>query len=195
MEEIGEDDDGPVSDNVPVFIPPKHIAITSTATAPTSNANSAEKSSAMSGPAEQLTNFEQPSQAGKLSEDDRVEVEAYLKDSTASEDAAALDRGEPTAALDPAAALMELQYHPGKYCDILNPAYMRYVNVNLRGMRFLGGLRSLLYIGEDEPPRRIIAWACCADTSRNAPGCKIRKSKAEPMRIHSGRIRQPAFLT
>jgi hypothetical protein len=178
MEESGEDDD------VPVFVPPKHSAITSTTTALTSKAKAAEESSATSAPAEKAANFEQPVQTDKLSEDDRAEVEMYLKDSTASEEAATIDRGEP---VDPAAVLLELQYHPGKYCDILNPTYMRYVNVNLRGMRFLGGLRSLLYIGEDEPPRRIVAWACCADTSRNAPGCKIRKSKAEPVRIHPGK--------
>jgi len=34
----------------------------------------------------------------------------------------------------------ELHYHPGRFGDILNPAYIRYVNVNLGGLRFLGEL-------------------------------------------------------
>lgn len=75
-------------------------------------------------------------------------------------------------------------YHPGQFSEILNPAYMRYVNVNLGGLRFLGGLRTLIYMGESEPPRRILAWSCCSDSSVTALGCKIRQNS--PPRFHPG---------
>ena len=83
---------------------------------------------------------------------------------------------------------LELHYHPGAYSDILNPEYMRYVNVKLGGMRFLSGVRSLIYVGEDEPPRRIIAWSCCAEKLKNGLGCKIKKSVSAPRRYHPGKL-------
>ena len=76
-------------------------------------------------------------------------------------------------------------YITGTYCDILNPAYIRYVNVNLGGLRFLSGLRTLIYIGEDEPPRRIVAWSCCADKDPSSIGCKIQSSEEQP-KYHPG---------
>ena len=75
-------------------------------------------------------------------------------------------------------------YHPGAYSDILNPAYIRYVNHNLGGLRFLGGLRTLMWVGEDEPPRRIMAWSCCASEDKVANGCKVREDS--PPRYHPG---------
>ena len=75
-------------------------------------------------------------------------------------------------------------YHPGAYSDILNPAYIRYVNHNLGGLRFLGALRALMWIAEDEPPRRIMAWSCCANQEKTANGCKLREDS--PPRYHPG---------
>ena len=42
-----------------------------------------------------------------------------------------------------------VHYHPGAYTEILNPAYIRYINVKLGGMRFLGGVKALIWIDED----------------------------------------------
>ena len=75
-------------------------------------------------------------------------------------------------------------YHPGAYSDILNPAYIRYVNHSLGGLRFLGGLRTLMWVGEDEPPRRIVAWSCCSNQEKSANGCKLREDS--PPRYHPG---------
>ena len=76
-------------------------------------------------------------------------------------------------------------YHPGQFSDILNPAYMKWVNQKLGGLRFLGAVRQLLFEEEVEPLRRLLAWSCCADPAIEAVGCKIRQNS--PPRYHPGK--------